>query len=69
MKATPDLEATFADNKYTVVGEGSILRHHALRIVSFEDRYFTFEQRVFCDRPTEKQLKVTVRTAAMHARV
>ena len=39
----------------------SSFRQHAVRVITFEDRFLTVEKKFFCEKPTEKTVKVTVR--------
>ena len=65
---SPDLVATFAAGAdpepsiyaVTPFGYGNLTRQHAVRVAIYEDRIFYFEQKFFCDRPTEKTVSMTV---------
>lgn len=59
---TPDMVATFSSDIYTVDGPRTPMKHHAVRVVYYEDRFIDFEQRLFCDKPSIKSVKMKVRT-------
>ncbi len=35
-------------------------RRHAVRAVAFHDRFFRTEEKLYCDRPTEKTVRLTL---------
>ena len=64
---TPDLVATFSSDTYTVDGPRTPMKHHAVRVVYYEDRFIEFEQRLFCDKPSKKN--ITLRVSSIRDRV
>ncbi len=58
----PDMVAVFDDvDTYKVRDYGDKMRHHAVRVGIYEDRFIQLEERFFCDKPTEKSVEITVR--------
>ncbi len=56
---SPDRKATFSGGEYTVLGD-VVNRQHAIRVLAYEERFLNFEQKFFCNRPTEKTVTLTV---------
>ena len=56
----PDMEAVYDSGEYAVINTSPPPRQHAVRAHIYEDRFLQFEQKFFCDRPTEKTVTLMV---------
>ena len=52
---------TSSDGVYTVTDTLPVPRQHAVRVLTYADRFLDLEEKFFCDKPTEKSVNVTVR--------